>query len=209
MTNDRPAGRSVARNKGGLIARVRPFGKGKPLYKNGGRHHVTALSAKPILRMLIVSKAPGSPTPGHDDYGRELQFRLLQGDPPAVDGRACDSRHLVSGVRAAWQRPLGLKPLTYCQRVNGTPTGWCGLKERCVVVMAAVWAAGWGIRPRTPSNIAPPFGAMFGDPGAGTRYGIGENYAHNTSPGTCASVRAAHIVTLSTVPPWARIRSEG
>ena len=30
-------------------------------------------------------------------------------------------------------------------------------------------------------------------------------YAHNTSPGTCASVRAAHIVTLSTVPPRARI----
>lgn len=112
-----------------------------------------------LLRDVIPSKLA--------NHGRELQFRLLQGDPPAVDGRACDSRPKNMGVRAAWwRRGWNVRSVSGCGRTAGFHP-WIPKPN-------IPWLTGWGIRPRTPKNIAPPFGRLFGDPGALLDQGIGE-----------------------------------
>ena len=52
----------------------------------------------------------------------------------------------IQGSRAAWQR-RGLKPLTYCQRVEETSAKGRGNKE-WRVTFSGSQVAGWGIRPR-------------------------------------------------------------
>ena len=228
----------VALIQGGLIARVRPFGKGKPFYKNGGRHHVQFGRARQRQGPRecqsskddsLLKDAPGSPTPGFANYGRGL----LPHCPPrasVAERQLFDSRPTNMGVQEVRRRAWGVETHV---GIRHTEPPVCGNTYRGIGFERR------GIRPCTPTNIAPPFGRCSETPGAGLEDGIGgnisstraawlatetpittyelrlrerivdyallkyapnggrfrvlDNYAHNTSPGTCASVRAAQL----------------